>query len=126
MLSREDLDSVCIFYDRIADASKPGRCLEHPNRGLICRLFGFSGTTDRNGNVHLAACRPVKDGDAEHYLAAERGASQGLPIPRGQYYYMMLNAVDPDLMTYYPINTALRKSIEIVLGYYSYRRRRAG
>ena len=124
ILSRDDVEDICIFFDRLWDASKPGRCLEHPRRGLICRLFGFSGTVDRNGMSRFSTCRPLKELQPDGYLETNRRVVEGLPIPRGEYYYMMLKAVDPDLMRYYPINTAIKKSLETVLGYYSYRRRR--
>ena len=126
MLSREDSEDLCIFYDRLGDPSRPGRCLEHPKRGLICRLFGFSGSMDRNGIVHYASCRPLKEQDPARFQTIERAVNDGMPIPRGQYYYMMLKAVDSELMTYHPLNIAIKKSLETVLSYYSYRRRRAG
>ena len=126
MLSRIDAASPCIFYDRLGPVDQPGRCLEHPHRGLICRLFGFSGTADRNGVLHLSTCRPLKEADPQRYLDLDVAVSKGLSLPRGPYYYMMLSAVDAELMTYYPLNTAIRKSLETVLGYYTYRRRRAG
>lgn len=126
MLSRNDADERCIFYDRIGLPGKPGRCTEHPYRGLICRLFGYSASTDRSGNLRFSTCRPIKDENPDRYTSINHAVSEGLPIPRGQYYYMMLSAVDASLMTYHPINTAIKKSIETVLSYYSYRRHRTG
>jgi len=124
-LSSSDVGNVCVFLDRDEDDSMPGRCTVHPHRGLICRLFGFSGVADRRGRVHYAACRLIKEHDRERFPAVETAVGEGrLSIPVGARYYLMLNAVDPSLMAYHPINIAIRKSIETVLGYYSYRRGR--
>jgi hypothetical protein len=38
-------------------------------------------------------------------------------------YYFRLMSIDPDLGNeYHPVNTAIRKAIESVLSYYSYRK----
>jgi Fe-S-cluster containining protein len=120
-----DPGPICIFFDRDENESKPGKCTVHPYRGLICRLFGFSGTSDRDGKIHFATCRLIKEKNMEHFVSIDTAVrNERIPIPQGPHYYMMLNAVDPDLMAYQPINIAIKRAIETVLGYYAYRPRR--
>ncbi|MCK9459354.1 MAG: YkgJ family cysteine cluster protein [Proteobacteria bacterium] len=124
-LSSRDAGKTCVFLDPAEDAAAPGRCTVYADRGLICRLFGFSGIVDRNGRTHYAACRVIKEHDKDRFLAVEDAVGEGLiSIPVGPDYRMVLNAVDPSLMAYHPINVAIRKAVEAVLGYYSYRRGR--
>lgn len=124
-LNRNNAEDLCVFFECDSDPEKSGRCAEYPHRGLICRLFGFSSSQCRTGVVRFATCHPLKDENPQRYADINQAVSEGLAIPRGSYYYMMLNAVDGDMMTYYPINTAIKKSIETVLSYYAYRKRRA-
>jgi Fe-S-cluster containining protein len=120
-----DQGPICIFFNRDENDSKPGKCTVHPYRGLICRLFGFSGTLDREGKIHYATCRHIKERDMEHFVSIDEAVgNERISIPVGPHYYLMLNAVDPSLMAYHPINLAIKKAIETVLGYYTYRRRR--
>ncbi len=45
--------SYCIFYDE----STPLHCMIYEARPIICRGFGFSGYTDKNGKFIYRPCR---------------------------------------------------------------------
>ena len=50
----ESRDAACPFWN----PEKPGEnCMIYPVRPLVCRLFGFSSTTDKNGEPTFSLCR---------------------------------------------------------------------
>lgn len=101
-----------------------GLCNEYPNRGLICRLFGFTARRNKEGNNELVTCRFIKEQQAEEYeqLVAEIKAGKKVPVMSD--YYSRIAAIDHNLIQFYPINTAITEAIETVLHYYAYRKRR--
>lgn len=67
-------------------------------------------------------CKPIKTENAEQYQRAAEGVAAGRPIPMLNQFYMRLHAIDPELTRkFYPINEAIRRAIELVLQYYTYR-----
>ncbi len=46
----------CIFYDE----HNPYHCMIYSARPVICRGFGFSGYTDKNGNFTYRPCRNME------------------------------------------------------------------
>jgi uncharacterized protein len=101
-----------------------GLCNEYPNRGLICRLFGYSARRDKEGKAELVTCKLIKETQAEKYLEAQEKIKKGKHVPVMSNYYSRMAAIDPALMQFYPINQAMAKAVEIVLAYYAYRQRR--
>ncbi len=99
-----------------------GRCSNYKYRGLICRLFGFAANTDKYGNLRLATCKIIKEGQADNYNSTAEAISKGLHVPVFTEYYMQLNQIDFQLGNMIlPINKALRMALEEVLQYYAYR-----
>lgn len=99
-----------------------GKCSNYPYRGLICRLFGFGANTDKYGQLRLATCKIIKDGQAENYDKSTELINKGLPVPIFTDYYMNLSQIDFQLgNVIVPINKALKLAIEEVLQYYAYR-----
>ncbi len=47
----------CPFID---DQNPEGLCAIYPVRPLVCRLFGFSGTTGKDGEPELSLCRHME------------------------------------------------------------------
>ncbi len=47
----------CPFID---DGNPEGLCAIYPIRPLVCRLFGFSGTTGKDGEPEFSLCRHMK------------------------------------------------------------------
>ncbi|MFN8777479.1 MAG: YkgJ family cysteine cluster protein [Flavobacteriales bacterium] len=101
-----------------------GLCHVYPDRGLICRLFGFSARRDKEARPELVTCRLIKEQQAEAYEEARVMIAQGKHVPVMSNYYSLLSGIDPDLARFYPINEAMARALEVVLAYYAYRRRR--
>ena len=101
-------------------------CSQYIHRGLICRLFGFSGRLNKYSQKELVTCQVIKSGQADEVKVAGDLIASGLKIPLMNNYYMKLYAIDADLSRqFYPINVAIKKAIEIVVHYHSYRTRRS-
>jgi len=89
---------------------------------LICRLFGFSANTDKYGQLRLATCKIIKEGQSEKFEAISESISKGLKVPIFTEYYMRLNQIDFRLGNMIlPVNKALKVALEEVLRYYEYR-----
>ena len=99
-----------------------GLCSEYEQRGLICRLFGYSARTNKYGKKELVTCQIIKTEQAEAYEKATAEIDQGLPIPVMNQFYMQLHGIDFELTRdFYPINEAIKRAIEVVLQYFAYR-----
>lgn len=118
-----DPTQICHIYAPLSLTDKSqGSCGDYLHRGLICRLFGYGATKDKLGQLRLATCKIIKDGQRENYDEATQAISQGLPIPLFSDYYMKLAQIDFRMgNTIVPINEALKMAIEAVLHHYAYR-----
>ena len=114
---------ICHIYQPLSVVdSSSGKCSDYIYRGLICRLFGYGANRDKFGEMRLATCKIIKEGQAENYEAAKKAMSEGLYVPIFTDYYMNLSQIDFRLgNVILPINKALRQAIEEVLQYYAYR-----
>lgn len=118
---KENNNLTCFLYKPMT-ISGHGRCSDYQYRGLICRLFGFAANKDKYGNLRLATCKIIKEGQAESYKSTEEAINKGLYVPVFTDYYMQLNQIDYQLgSTIVPINKALKMAVEEVLQYYAYR-----
>ncbi len=112
---------TCIIFKPLTVLGQ-GRCSDYKYRGLICRLFGYAANTDKYGNLRLATCKIIKEGQAEKYNSISEAISKGLYVPVFTEYYMQLNQIDFKLGNIIlPINKALKMAIEEVFQYYAYR-----
>lgn len=97
-------------------------CKIYPVRGFICRLFGFSATTDKHGKPVFAACRTLKQQKPEAINQALLYVAQGGKVPVITSYYQRLAFIDPVLGNdFMPINKAIKKALEIVYFHCCYR-----
>lgn len=113
--------STCLIYKPLSVINQ-GRCSSYKYRGLICRLFGFGANTDKYGELRLATCRIIKEGQAENYKSTSEAITKGLHVPIFTEYYMQLNQIDFNLGNIIlPINKALKMALQDVLHYYAYR-----
>jgi Fe-S-cluster containining protein len=101
-----------------------GLCNAYPNRGLICRLFGFTARTNKEGSRELVTCKFIKQEQAIAFEKVTEDLKAGKKIPVMSEYYTRLTSIDPTLAEFYPINQAIQKALEVVMHYYAYRRRR--
>lgn len=116
-------DSNCHLYQSLTITDRTnGRCSNYKYRGLICRLFGYASNRDKYGQLRMATCKIIKEGQQENFLSAEEAISKGLYVPVFTDYYTRLSQIDNRLaITLLPINKALKMAIEEVLHYYAYR-----
>lgn len=113
--------STCIIYKPLSIIDQ-GRCSNYKYRGLICRLFGSAANTDKYGNLRLATCKIIKEGQSANYKSTAEAMTKGLHVPVFTAYYMQLNQIDFHLGNIIlPVNKALKMAIEEVLQYYAYR-----
>lgn len=118
---KKSKSSACIIYKPLSIIDQ-GRCNSYKYRGLICRLFGFAANTDKYGDLRLATCKIIKDGQADKYNSAAEAITKGLYVPVFTEYYMQLNQIDFRLGNIIlPVNEALKMALEEVLLYYAYR-----
>ena len=118
-LSQTDSNICLILQPNQAGA---GLCSDYVHRGLICRLFGYSARTNKYSKKELVTCQIIKTNQSEKFIDAESKIEAGAEIPVMNEFYMQLASIDFEMAReFYPINVALRKSIEIVLHYYAYR-----
>ena len=101
-----------------------GLCNAYPNRGLICRLFGFTARTNKEGQRELVTCKFIKEDQAQAFIKVTEELKAGKKIPVMSEYYTRLTSIDPTLTEFYPINQAIQKALEVVTHYYAYRKRR--
>ena len=115
--------STCHIYRPLALLEEyNGSCSNYRYRGLICRLFGYAASRDKYGELRLATCKIIKEGQLENFNNTEEAISKGLYVPIFTDYYMQLSQIDYRLATtMLPINEALKIAIEEVLHYYAYR-----
>ena len=92
---------------------------------MICRLFGFSATLDKQGQPRLLACRPLKEEKADIVEGANRHIAAGGRVPVMRDYHFRLMGIDQRLSArQLPIREAIRQALSEVLGYYAFRRPR--
>ena len=120
-LLRDNTSLTCLIYKPLTLTGQ-GRCSAYKYRGLICRLFGFAANTDKSGNLRLATCKIIKEGQAQAYNSTAEAISKGLYVPVFTDYYMQLSQIDFHLGNMIlPVNKALKMALEEVLQYYAYR-----
>ncbi|MBM1107173.1 YkgJ family cysteine cluster protein [Aurantibacter crassamenti] len=120
-LLKKTQSKTCLIYKSLSLTGQ-GRCSNYKYRGLICRLFGFAANTDKYGNLRLATCKIIKEGQAKKYNSTDEAITKGLHVPVFTEYYMQLNQIDFHLGNkIVPVNKALQMALEEVLHYYAYR-----
>ncbi len=116
-------DSLCyVFRPHVTNFG--GLCNEYPNRGMICRLFGYAARRNKEGGKELVTCKLIKEQQTDNYQKTVVALKEGQKIPVFSEYYSRMASIDHNLMEFYPINEAMKKALETVLHYYAYRRRR--
>ena len=98
-----------------------GLCDAYPNRGLICRLFGYSARLNKEEQKELVTCKILKD-EMPHEVS--RASEAGKELPVMIHYHSRMSSIDIQLNDRMPINLAMQKAIETVAAYYAYRKRR--
>jgi Fe-S-cluster containining protein len=114
---------ICSIFSPVPLSLDKGSCSQYAYRGLICRLFGFSANRDKNGGAKLVTCKILKETQAETINTIQSGIENGIPVPMMNDYYFRIRSIDPILgTTMLPINQAVIKALEAVMGHYAYRK----
>ena len=116
--------STTCFVFRPHLTSFGGLCNAYPDRGLICRLFGFTARINRLNQPELVTCKFIKSEQATEFEAWKREMASGTSVPIMTNYYSRIASIDQGLNAMMPINQAMRKALEVVMHYYAYRKRR--
>ena len=122
LLMKED-QAVCQLYAPFSTINAHlGSCSLYSKRGLICRLFGYAASKDKNGQIKLVTCKLIKENQVDHYKIAMEQITNGNYVPIFSDYYKQLMQIDFRLGNQIlPINQAIIAAIEEVLSYYAYR-----
>ncbi len=117
-LSKHPEYCVCLSYLKIRN--QLSGCTEYAYRGLICRLFGFSGSTDKYGDRRILTCKGIKETYKELYDASTERINRNLKIPMASDFQIRLNQIDPIMANdLNPINISIEKAINKVAYYYN-------
>ncbi len=111
------------FCINLAKSQTPGvtaGCAVYEHRGLICRLFGFSGIPDKNGKLSIYTCHDMKTEFSEEFKISSEKINSGMRIPIVTDYYYKIYFIDNQMANdYNPINVSIKKAIEKVAYYYT-------
>lgn len=94
-------------------------CSNYDHRGLVCRLFGFSGIKDKNSKLAIYTCSHMKEKYPQEFKSAIQRINSGMEIPMVTDFYYRIYFFDSNLANDYNlINVSIRKAIEKVAYYY--------
>lgn len=98
-----------------------GMCTQYKNRGLICRLFGYSARINKYSKKELVTCNTIKTEQIGKFEFANSMLADN-PVPVTSHYYMQLHAIDFEMAReFFPINEAIKRALQVILQYYAYR-----
>lgn len=103
-----DKREYCLFFEKDENTSWKGRCTVYKYRFLICRLFGYYRTKDKNGNYIWGACKVLKEAYPNLKL-------NELETPAISEYFMRIVSLGTDFEgKLLPVNMAIKYAIEAV------------
>ena len=107
----------------LAKSQIPGHtegCSNYEHRGMICRLFGFSGIRDKNSKLAVYTCSHMKNEYPQEFKSAMERINSGMEIPMVTDFYYQIYFIDTHMANdYNPINVSIRKAIEKVAYYFA-------
>lgn len=116
-------DKVCHIFKFSEPGTTQGFCSQYAERGMTCRLFGFSARKAKDEALQLYTCDLIKTQKAEDYQRSVAYVQQRKKVPVVSEFYQKLKNIDDYLASeMHPINVAQAKALELVLQYYSYRK----
>lgn len=111
----------CMVYKSFSKDGALGFCSDYHNRGLICRLFGSSNRTNKDGKKEIITCKIIKTEKQSQFEYAASAVNDEMPIPSSSGTYRKLNNIDSGLAEQQmPINQAIKEALERVLTYTFY------
>lgn len=122
ILNNTTTPNCYLYQPKSIEEYTKGQCSDYKHRGLICRLFGYGATTDKYGQLRIASCNIIKEGQKENFDKSTEAINNGLQIPIFTEYYMQLSQIDFRMgNVFVPVNKAMKLALEEVLQYYAYR-----
>jgi len=110
----------CINLAKTQVPGETAGCSIYDHRGLICRLFGFSGVRDKNARLSVYTCSHMKAEFSAEYKSTMERINSNMHIPIVSDFYYQIYYIDPQMANdYNPINISIRKAIEKVAYYYA-------
>lgn len=109
-------NSRCQFFQQSPLHPDWGQCSEYNNRPTVCRLFGWFGTKNKNGEIRLSTCDLIKENQVD--LVEKINSVQVLleSLPKMNYFQERLKEIAPHLtQEVYPINLAFQLALEKVM-----------
>ena len=118
--------SVCPLLNNLfIDNIRPG-CSFYGHRGLICRLFTYSYSTDKYGRKRLNACKTIRLEQPEQLDKANKIMETRPLGPKASDFYSRLQIIDfHGAQRLYPIGEAIRIAIETIVTNFHYRGNKA-
>lgn len=111
----------CMIFKKSGLSVDSGHCGNYIHRGLICRLFGMSVRKDKYGQKQMVICKKIKEGKPDLFLQTTEKINDGMKIPQANEFYAKLSNIDYRLTDEeFPINTAIKKALEMVMTYNYY------
>jgi hypothetical protein len=108
-------EDLCFSLNLNPTEEAPEGCMNYSFRPLICRLFGFAATVDKNGRLLIAICKPLKERHSGIDHRINEQIRENLPIPLMSDFSRKIALIDPRLgQEKYPINIALWEALELV------------
>lgn len=108
-----DFAGPCVVYDPHPDDPNKGRCRFYDLRPGICRLYGFSGVTDKRGGTSLLTCKVIRQSNAALVRTVQGRINRGMKIPLMKTLGAELYQMDPVVGNQrWPINKAIALAIE--------------
>jgi len=107
-------EAPCILLNANPPGGLSGGCSYYRFRPLICRLFGFSATVDKNGAPRVVLCKPLNEMDKGIPDRIQEGIREGLPVPLMPDFSRRVAFLHPHFgREKFPVNFALREALEI-------------
>ena len=111
-------EKICVIFNPF---NGPGSCTMYEQRGLVCRLVGFTARTNREGTPQLVTCEPIRQ-----RMEKTPEMKSVAMAPQMPAYYMKLFGIDPHLsVRYLPINESIEQAIHLVAMGTKFRKKRA-
>lgn len=113
---KEERSPTCQFFK--ADPTHPdrGSCGVYAYRPIVCRLFGWMATIDKNTQPRLSTCDLIKNDQQNLVKTIQEDTSLLEKLPVITQWKEKFLAIDPSWgRDIYPVNVALKLTLEKVL-----------
>ena len=108
-------EDPCVLYVSSPSVKREGGCSHYERRPLLCRLFGFSAITDKQGRSVAALCKEIKKFAPDLEGKIQALIDRGLKVPINSHFAEKVSFLNPFYgQKLHPINEAFRLALEVV------------